>query len=89
VHHPTGVPKKPSEYVRSDSCFVSCEPEEEGLAHTAEVLGSDRLIFATDYPHGDCDWPHSVVKLRNRKDVSEELKQNIFWNNPARLYGIS
>ena len=43
----------------SDSCFVSCEPDEEGQAHTVVVLGEDRIIFASDYPHGDCDFPHS------------------------------
>jgi Amidohydrolase len=63
MHHPTGVPKKPSDYVRSDSCFVSCEPDETGLANTAEVLGSDRIVFASDYPHGDCDFPHSVTNF--------------------------
>ena len=38
------LPKPPSEYVRSDSCFVSCEPDEEGLAHTARVLGANGLF---------------------------------------------
>jgi uncharacterized protein len=94
-HYTTGshslpaLPKKPSDYVRSESCFVSCEPDEEGLAHTAEVIGEDRVIFASDYPHGDCDFPHSVVKLRKREDLSEGLKEKILWKNPARLYGIS
>ncbi len=89
MHHPDGVPKKPSDYVRSESCFVSCEPDEEGLDHTAEVLGSDRIVFASDYPHGDCDFPHSVVKFRNRTDISDEIKEKILWKNPARLYGLS
>ena len=71
MHHPTGVPKKPSDYVRSDSCFVSCEPDEDGLAHTAEVIGTDRIVFASDYPHGDCDFPHSVAKFRKRSDISD------------------
>jgi len=89
IHHPAGVPKMPSDYVRSESCWVSCEPDEEGLEHTASILGPDRIVFASDYPHGDCDFPHSIVKLKNRKDVSEELKEKMLWKNPARLYGIS
>ena len=76
-------PKPPSEYVRSESCFVSCEPDEEGLAHTAEVLGAERIIFASDYPHGDCDFPHTVTKLRKRKDLGDELKEHILWKNAA------
>jgi uncharacterized protein len=89
MHHPTGVPKKPSDYVRSDSCFVSCEPDEAGLANTAEVLGSDRIVFASDYPHGDCDFPHSVTKFRRRTDISDEVKEKILWKNPTRLYGLA
>jgi predicted TIM-barrel fold metal-dependent hydrolase len=89
IHNPSGVPKKPSEYIRSDSCFVSCEPDEDGLAHTLDVLGTSRMVFASDYPHGDCDFPHSVTKFRNRRDISVQIKEQILWHNPARLYGIS
>ena len=88
MHHPDGVPKKPSAYIRSESCFVSCEPDEDGLAHTAGVIGTDRIVFASDYPHGDCDFPHSVTKFRRRTDISEETKEKILWENAARLYGI-
>jgi uncharacterized protein len=88
MHHPDGVPKKPSDYVKSESCFVSCEPDEDGLAHTAGVIGTDRIVFASDYPHGDCDFPHSVTKFRKRSDISEEIKEKILWENAARLYGI-
>jgi len=89
MHHPDGVPKKPSDYVRSESCFVSCEPDEEGLSHTVDVLGSERIVFASDYPHGDCDFPHSVTKFRKRTDISDEIKEKILWKNPARLYGLA
>jgi predicted TIM-barrel fold metal-dependent hydrolase len=88
-HRLSNLPRPPSDYVKSESCFVSCEPDEEGLAHTAEILGEDRIIFASDYPHGDCDFPHSVTKICNRRDLSDHLKENILWKNPARLYGIS
>jgi predicted TIM-barrel fold metal-dependent hydrolase len=88
-HRLPTLPKPPSEYVRSSSCFVSCEPDEEGLAHTARVLGSERIIFASDYPHGDCDFPYTVTKLRNRTDLGDELKERILWKNAATLYGLS
>jgi uncharacterized protein len=88
-HKLSNLPKPPSEYVKGPSCFVSCEPDEEGLAHTASVLGENKIIFASDYPHGDCDFPHSVSKLRKRSDISDSLKEGILWRNSARLYGIS
>ena len=58
------------------------------MAHTAGVIGTDRIVFASDYPHGDCDFPHSVTKFRKRSDISEEIKEKILWDNAARLYGI-
>ena len=40
----------PSEYFKRQ-CYVSFEPEEWNIAQCAEFLGSDRLIWASDYPH--------------------------------------
>lgn len=79
MRHPNGVPKKPSNYVQSESCFVSCEADEEGLGHTAQVIGVDRIVFASDYPHGDCDFRHTVEKFRKRTDISGEIKEKILW----------
>ena len=66
------------------------EPERPGqlLDLFAQLEMDDRILFASDYPHGDCDFPNSVIKLRRRKDISDSLKENILSNNPARLYGI-
>jgi predicted TIM-barrel fold metal-dependent hydrolase len=40
----------PSEYFKRQ-CFVSFEPEEWNLAACAEYLGTDRVVWASDYPH--------------------------------------
>jgi predicted TIM-barrel fold metal-dependent hydrolase len=40
----------PSEYFRRQ-CWVSFEPEEWNLASAAEWLGTDRVLWASDYPH--------------------------------------
>ena len=45
---------------------VSSEPNEEGLDHTAKVLGSDLIVLTLHYPRGDCDFPHSVTKFKKR-----------------------
>jgi predicted TIM-barrel fold metal-dependent hydrolase len=68
MHHPADVPKKPSQYVRSESCFVSCEPDEEGLDHTVEILGSDRIVFASDYP-----METATFRTRSRNSASGQI----------------
>lgn len=40
----------PSEYF-ARQCYVSFEPEEWNLAACAERLGTDRVLWASDYPH--------------------------------------
>jgi predicted TIM-barrel fold metal-dependent hydrolase len=40
----------PSEYFKRQ-CWLSFEPEEWNLAACAEWLGSDRVVWASDYPH--------------------------------------
>ena len=40
----------PSEYF-ARQCYVSFEPEEWNLAAAAQWLGTDRILWASDYPH--------------------------------------
>ena len=76
---------------RSSRCKIPWKPPRScaALAHTLEVLGNERVVFASDYPHGDCDFPHSVTKFRQRSDISDAIKDKILWDNAARLYGLS
>jgi len=54
----------PSEYFRRQ-CYVSFEPDEWNLASAAEFLGTDRLLWASDYPHPEYR-PGVVDELRSR-----------------------
>ena len=49
----------PSEYFRRN-CWISVEADEETVPHFIETFGDERLIFSTDYPHGDSKFPHAV-----------------------------
>ena len=56
----TGITEKPpSEYFRRQ-CYVSAESSEYMLAQVIELIGDDRIVFTTDYPHPDSPWPHAV-----------------------------
>ena len=54
--------QKPSEYFRNN-CFVSVEADEETVVHYLDWFGDDNLVFSTDYPHGDSQYPHAVETL--------------------------
>lgn len=78
---------KPSEYMTRGNWFYATEPEEGTLPYVMERVGQDLILFASDYPHWDGNFPYMVSTVRGRKDISEEAKQKILCQNAKRLYG--
>ncbi|MBC1236747.1 amidohydrolase family protein [Nostoc sp. 2RC] len=79
---------KPSEYFYRQ-CFVAIEPSEPYLPQIIEYIGSDNLIFGSDYPHMDHQ-PDIVNKLIDLEmQLSQETVQKIAWDNPQRFYGFA
>ncbi|MBC1225449.1 amidohydrolase family protein [Nostoc sp. UCD120] len=76
----------PSEYFRRQ-CFIAVEPSEPYLSKLIDYIGSDNIIFGSDYPHMDHkpDIVSQVVKLE--KDLPKEIIQKILWHNSIRFYG--
>ncbi len=81
------VKMKPSEYFRRQ-CFIAIEPSEPYLAQLIEFIGSDNLIFGSDYPHMDHnpDVVAEVVALQEQ--LPKETVHKILWDNPVRFYGL-
>jgi uncharacterized protein len=84
---PTAGKLKPSEFFRRQ-CWISTEHEKE-LPMIIDLVGDDNIVFSTDYPHGDSDFPRAVEEFLEMPGVSEESRRKILWNNCARLYGLS
>lgn len=80
--------RKPSEYLASDRFYYSIEIEESMVPHVIGRIGVERLLWASDYPHWDTSWPHSVSHFLSRTDISDADKRTILGDNPARLYGL-
>ena len=79
------VKMKPSEYFRRQ-CFVAVEPSETYLPHLIEFIGTDNLIFGSDYPHMDHDPDIVAAVVALEKQLSPDIVQKILWDNPARFY---
>jgi uncharacterized protein len=80
---------KPSEYMTCGRVFVSCEPEEKTLRYVPEFFPADNILFASDYPHWDGQFPDAVSTLADRSDIADSLKRKIFFDNPQRFYGMT
>ena len=84
-----GWQRDPQEYVRAGNIFVTCEPEEPILPGVIDVLGDDFIMFASDYPHWDGEWPESTKHLRTRSDISEAARAKIGGRNAQRFYRLN
>ena len=81
------VTMKPSEYFRRQ-CFICVEPSEPNLRETIAYLGTDNLLFGSDYPHMDCK-PNIVKEAVNlTEQLPRKTVQKILWNNPLMFYGL-
>ena len=76
----------PSEYFKRQ-CFASVEPDEEPVKYVIDYMGSDRLLFSTDFPHGDSRFPHAVSGFLELP-MADEDKRKILWDNCAYYYGM-
>jgi len=83
-----GCKRPPSEYAARGQCVFSCEPEEHGIAFAADAIGADKIMYASDYPHWDSDFPNTVAPIRGRDDLSDAAKAEILGGTAARLYKV-
>ena len=84
-----GWRRDPEEYLRAGNIWTTCEPEEPILPGVIDVLGDDFIMFASDYPHWDGEWPESTKHLRTRPDISEETRAKIGGSNAQKFYALT
>jgi predicted TIM-barrel fold metal-dependent hydrolase len=75
----------PSTFFRSSiSCTFFDDPF--GLANLDQI-GVENVLFESDYPHGDTNWPHSLeVAHKMTAGLDDEAVRKIVWENGARLF---
>ena len=79
---------RPSELFKRN-CYISFDPDEAMLAPTAQVVGADRIVWASDFPHPDAFFPGAVTQLReNLSPLPREAQRQILGENAVRLYRL-
>ena len=70
-------------------CMVSFDPDEVTLAFTAEHLGADKILWASDYPHPDAKIPGVVDELMDAvKPLPEESQRQIVGATARTFYRL-
>jgi predicted TIM-barrel fold metal-dependent hydrolase len=78
---------RPSEYFRRQ-CYISFDPDEWNLAASAEWIGADRILWASDYPHPE--YRSQVVKeLRERvSPLCADDQRKVVGSNAVAAYRL-
>ncbi len=79
---------RPSEYF-SRQCWISSEVDEKALPLVAPLIGDDRIVWGSDYPHHDATFPGALRELEATIGaLPEESRLRILGQNALDLYGL-
>jgi predicted TIM-barrel fold metal-dependent hydrolase len=82
------LPLSATEYFRRN-CWLGVSQPGAADAAARELLGRDRFMWGSDYPHNEGTHPFTREHLRQRfHDVAPEELQRVLAGNAAELYGF-
>ncbi|TMP38471.1 amidohydrolase family protein [Pseudoalteromonas rubra] len=81
------IKKLPSEYFKSH-CWVSIEDGEPCIRELIDYIGSDRLLFGSDYPHPDHLDSESSDDKEEFSFLTETEKKEIYELNPSKFFNF-
>ena len=83
------LPEPPREYFRRQ-VFLTYEEDNLGMELLGHI-GATNVLWASDYPHGDSPWPHSLeaIAASGLGKLDDTSRARILWDNAAALYAIT
>ncbi len=78
----------PAEYFRRQiyACFWF---EQQDVTHTLDLIGSDNILFETDFPHPTCLYPDSLAAAEGGlARLDPAVRRKVLQDNAAQLYRI-
>ncbi len=82
------LPLSATEYFQRN-CWVGASMPGADDAAVREVVGADRMMWGSDYPHNEGTFPHTREAIRQRfSDVDEVGMRLLLGENAAALYGF-
>ena len=49
-------------------------------------LGDGVLMYASDYPHSECQFPDSVDNILAWSSLTPQTRKKLLWDNAARFF---
>jgi len=77
----------PSEYVR-EHIYFSVQYERVAV-ELRQHVGVDKIMFATDFPHIECEWPHTRPLIEKiYADIPEDEKARMWAGNVVQFFKL-
>jgi len=68
---------------------VSSDPEDWLAASSIATLGADHVVWASDFPHPDAEFPGAVTEFcEHAHALDDDALDAVFWSTPLRFYGL-
>jgi predicted TIM-barrel fold metal-dependent hydrolase len=56
------------------------------FAMVHEFLGEGVLMYASDYPHSECQFPDSVDNILAWTSLDRDTPEKLLWGNATRFF---
>lgn len=76
---------RPSDYFRRQ-CWIAFEPPEGTIASSAQYLGADKILWATDYPHVDGFFPGAPQTIA--KNLPDSIRRQVMAQGAIDFYRL-
>jgi predicted TIM-barrel fold metal-dependent hydrolase len=84
---PTPMQLKPSDYIRRNCWFVA-EPEERTIGAMLDLVGEDRILWGSDFPHVDSTLEAPNLIRRSVASLTPERQAAVLGENARALFRL-
>lgn len=86
ARHTPHLSRKPSEHMRGPRCFYTFDADEDLLPEAMRMIGVERVMWASDYPHFDAEFPDAAELVVNNSRIDAAEKRAILCDNALRFF---
>jgi len=81
------MPMRPSDYIRRN-CYFVAEPEERSIGAMLDLVGEDRILWGSDYPHVDSTLAAPNLIRASIAGLSPERQAAVLGENARKVFGL-
>jgi predicted TIM-barrel fold metal-dependent hydrolase len=80
--------RRPSEYLQTNVWYVA-EPEERSIGAMLDLVGEDRILWGSDFPHIDSKLDAADLIRSSIRQLTPQRQAAVLGENAAHLFGLN